>query len=91
MLGVAFVHPIERGHVVHGGAPPDFRDIAVRRLRDRHAGLGHRLAAVGRRGEHLLVLERYGDRREVGLGPADPLGKGLEAIAVPVGSTDSSA
>ena len=32
-----------------------------------------------------LVLERYGDRRKVGLGPADPFGEGLEAIAVPVG------
>jgi hypothetical protein len=31
------------------------------------------------------MLKWDGDRREVGLGPADPFGEGLEAIAVPVG------
>ena len=48
-------------------------------------GHADRLWRSGCRGDRPLVLERYGDRREVGLGPADPLGEGLEAIAVPVG------
>src|SRR5450755_5050275 len=58
--------------------------IVVRRQRDWPAGLDDRLAAVRRSGDRRLVLERYGDRREVGLGPADPFGNCLKAIAVPI-------
>lgn len=54
----------------------------VRLLRDRFAVLNDRLAVGECRSDRSLIFERYGDRREVGLGPADPLGKSLEAIAV---------
>jgi hypothetical protein len=56
--------------------------IVVRRLQDGTAGLGDRLVTGGRRSDPLLTLEWYRDRREVGLGLADPPGKGLKAIAV---------
>ena len=77
LLGVAFVHAIERGLLVGQGALAVSRMIAATPLRDRPVRIDDRLAAGDRGGDCRLVLERYGDRRDVGLGPADPFGEGL--------------
>jgi len=81
---MAFVHAIEHGLLVGQRALAGSRTIVARSLRDRPVGLADSLAAVGRRGDHRLVLERNRDRRQVGFGRADLFGQGLEAIAVPI-------
>jgi hypothetical protein len=82
--GVVFAHAIERGLLVGQGGLAGSRMIVVRPLRDRTGGLVGWLAAGGGRGA-ALVFDRYGNRRDVGLGPAEPVGKGSEAITVPIG------
>lgn len=84
--GVAGSLTLDRGLFAGRGTPRRVQMFAVRSVPNRLAGVDERLAAVRR----LLVLERYRNRRKVGFGLADPVGKGLEAIAVRSESMDSS-
>jgi hypothetical protein len=86
MSRVALVHIAERSLLAHRGALAGSQMIVVRRLRGRPAGLVDWLTAVSRCDDRRLVNEGDGDRGEVGLSSTDPLCKGLEAIAVPVGA-----
>src|ERR1035441_4413435 len=81
IFGDGFVLTVERGLIVGRGALAGAWMIVVRRLRDRPAEVGDRFAADGRRRDRRLVLERYGDRRKVGLGAADSVGQGLGGVA----------
>jgi hypothetical protein len=85
MSGVPIFHAVQRGLLVGRCSLTVFRMTIVRRLQDRPLGLNDRLPTAGRRSGRGLVLERDSDRGDVGLGPADSFGNGLEAIAVLVG------